>query len=174
MAAFKIPTVNRGQIKRAIVKKVTEVLSRNWQAGLIDIDDIKGYLKMIEGGNFPSKQPLLVEPTEQAIRAFAEHVEGNNVGASKPTGYMGGLAGLNGLFRDVWGGVKDAVSDYVTQPGAERVPLIRISPTITIPEDVIRAEATPAVAKAFGAGLGGSTVPLLIAAGLALMFILKR
>jgi len=161
----------RGQVKGSIAKAVTDTLSSNWQAGLIDLADVRGYLGVIEEGNFPTREPLVVEPTEGAIREFIDYVVENRVGSLKPAGSLGGV---DGFLSSIWDASKKVVSSYVAQAPGERVPLIHVSPTVTVPQDVIRAEATPAVARAFGAGLGGATMPLLIAAGLALMFVLKR
>ena len=162
--------VTRGDVKAAIGKAVTDRLSSNWQAGLIDLGDVRGYLRMIEEGNFPGRDPLMVEPTDEAIRNFIDYVVENRVGSLKPAGT---LSGVGGLFSSIWDAGKDAVGSLVREATAAG-PLVRISPTVTVPEQFIRAEATPAVATAFGAGLGGAMVPLLIAAGVALMFILKK
>jgi hypothetical protein len=162
--------VTRGQVRAAIAGAVTKTLSSNWQAGAIDLDDLRGYLRVIDEGNFPTRDPLVVEPTTQAIRGFVDYIVENSVGSLKPGGSHGRLGGLDGFLSSVWDAGKKAVGDLVE--GREG-PLFQVSPTVTVPEGMIRAEATPAVARAFGAGLGGATMPLLIAAGLALVFVLK-
>lgn len=162
--------VSRGQVRAAIGRAVTETLSSNWQAGLIGLEDLRGYLRVIEEGNFPTRDPLVVEPTTQAIREFVDYIVENRIGCLKPEGSRGRLGGLDGFLSSVWDAGKKAVGDLVQQ---HEGPLFQVSPTVTVPEAMIRAEATPAVARAFGAGLGGATMPLLIAAGLALVFVLK-
>lgn len=172
MAALETQNITRGQVKRAIRTGVTEALSANWQSGLIDLGDVRGYLKVIDEGNFPSRKPLIVEPTVQAIREFVDYIVANRIGSLKPAGSSSGLGGLEGFLSSIWDAGKKAV-EYLTQEG--RPPLIQITPSVTIPEDVIRAEATPAVARAFGAGLGSATLPLLIAgAGLVLFLVLRK
>lgn len=163
--------VSRGQVRAAIARAVTETLSSNWQAGAIDLDDLRGYLRVIEEGNFPTRDPLVVEPTTRAIRDFVGYILENRVGSLKPGGSRGRLGGLDGFLSSVWDAGKNAVGDLIE---GHEGPLFQVSPTVTVPEAMIRAEATPAVARAFGAGLGGATLPLLIAAGLALVFVLKR
>lgn len=163
--------VSRGQVRAAIARAVTETLSSNWQAGLIDLDDLRGYLQVIDDGNFPTRDPLVVEPTTRAIREFVDYIVENRVGSLKPGGSHGRLGGLDGFLSSVWDAGKKAVGDLVQR---HEGPLFQVSPTVTMPEGMIRAEATPAVARAFGAGLGGATLPLLVLAGLALVFVLKR
>ncbi len=163
--------VTRGRVRAAIAEAVGKTLSSNWQAGLIDLDDLRGYLRVIDEGNFPTRDPLAIEPTTQAIRNFIDYVVGKRVGSLKPGGSQGRLGGLDGFLSSVWDAGKKAVGDLVA---GHEGPLFQVSPTVTVPEGMIRAEATPAVARAFGAGLGGATLPLLIAAGLALVFVLKR
>jgi len=171
--------VTRGDVKKAIESAVTETLSANWQAGLINLADVEGYLGVIRAGNFPTRNELAVEPTEKAITEFAAYIVDNRIGSLKPAGSSTGLEGLSGFLSSIWDAGKQAVGGVLTtyQPapgGGENAPLIRISPTITVPEGLIQAQATPAVASAFGAGLGGAMVPLLIAAGLALMLVIRK
>lgn len=171
MAEFKTEKqVTRGEVKAAVGKAVTDTLSSNWQSGLIDLGDVRGYMGMIEAGNFPTREPLLVEPTEDAIRNFIDYVVENRVGSLKPAG---SLSGVDGLFSSIWDAGKDAVGSLVRQATAGG-PLVQVSPTVTVPEQFIQAQATPAVATAFGAGLGGAMMPLLIAAGLVLIVTLKK
>ena len=166
--------VTRAQVKAAIQSAVTKTLSSNWQAGLIDLSDVRGYLDVIDGGNFPTRNELAVEPTRRAVQEFADYVVDNKVGALKPAGSATGLEGMSGFLSSIWEAGKDAVGTIVSQEGTTAGPIIRISPTITIPEHVIKTEATPAVASAFGEGLGGSLVPVLLIAGLGLVLILRK
>jgi len=163
--------VTRGLVRAAIAEAVGKTLSSNWQAGLIDLDDLRGYLRVIDEGNFPTRDPLVIEPTTQAIRSFVDYVVEKRVGSLKPGGSQRGLGAVDGFLSSVWDAGKKAVGDLIE---GHEGPLFQVSPTVTVPEGMIRAEATPAVARAFGAGLGGATLPLLIAAGLALVFVLKR
>lgn len=174
MAGVNAANVTRGQVKKAIRLAVTETLSANWQSGLIDLADVRGYLRVIDEGNFPSRKPLVVEPTLEAIREFENYIVANRIGSLKPDGSSSSLEGLSGFLESIWDAGKKAVEFLVT-PGEERGPLIQVTPTVTVPEGVIRAEATPAVAKAFGVGLGSATLPLLIAgAGVLLYLVLKK
>lgn len=171
--------VTRGQVKRAIEMAVGQTLSKNWEAGLIDLSDVRGYLRVIREGNFPTKNELAVEPTEKAIQRFADHIVANRIGSLKPAGSSTGLEGLSGFLSSIWNAGKEVVGGMLSQSqttpgGGESAPLLQISPTITVPENLIQAQATPAVASAFGAGLGSSMVPLLIAAGLALILIVRK
>ena len=171
--------VTRGDVKKAIEMAVGQTLSANWESGLINLDDVQGYLKVIRDGNFPTRNELVVEPTEKAIQRFADHIVANRIGSLKPAGSSTGLEGLSGFLSSIWDAGKDVVGKMLKQSqttpgGGESAPLIRISPTITVPEHLIQAQATPAVASAFGAGLGGAMVPLLIAAGLVLMFVVRK
>ncbi len=186
MAGVNSVNVTRGQVKRAIRVAVTEALSANWQSGLIDLADVRGYLRVIDEGNFPSRKPLVVEPTLEAIREFESYIVNNRIGSLKPAGSSSTLEGLSGFLTSIWDAGKKAVDylatpegkkaiDYLATPAEERGPFIQISPRVTIPEGLIRAEATPAVAKAFGLGLGSATLPLLIAgAGVVLYLVLRR
>ncbi len=171
--------VTRGDVKKAVEMAVGQTLSRNWEAGLINLNDVRGYLRVIREGNFPTKNELAIEPTEKAIQKFADHIVEHKIGSLKPAGSSTELEGLSGTWDDLLNAGKESVRYYLntsqtTPGGGESAPLIRFSPTITIPEHLIQAEATPAVASAFGAGLGRGMVPLLIAAGLALFLIVRK
>jgi hypothetical protein len=176
MKLSKAPALTRGELKGAIYQEVTNVLTSNWQAGLINLADVKGYLRVIAEGNFPSKEPVLVEPTESAIRDFIAHVETNKIGSVKPAGSLSGMEGLGGFLKSIWNGVKKAVSTVakiVTGGGSQ--PVVKVSPTVIIPKEVIKADVSPGAAEAFGAGMfGGNTVPLLVGAAVLLVVLLKK
>ncbi len=211
-------TLTRGEVKSSVYKEVGAVLRGNWQNGLINRQDVEGYLRVIAEGNFPSKSPVLVEPTEKAIRDFLDYVDTNRIGSVKPPGESG-LEGLDGFLSSIWSGVKKAVSkvggavlsivpgggvvkkvvgaagslfrgqpappppprtEYETvaqwkaRTGQE--PLVRLSPTVQLPEQMITTQLSPRAASAFGQGLfsGGSTLPLLIGGGILAVVLLTR
>ena len=171
-----VTTPTRGQVKGSIYSEVTNVLVSNWRNGLIDLNDVRGYLRVIAEGNFPTREPLLVEPTETAIRDFIRRIEAAGEVSTKPAGQLSGLEGLDGFLSSVWGAVKKGVkgvAKLVTGGGDQ--PIITVQPTITIPEGLIRTEVAPGAAAAFGAGLlGPYTTPILIAGGVLLAFMLLR
>ena len=176
MAGNGTLNVTKGQLKKAIKSKVTEVLSSNWQAGLINLDDVRGYLRVIREGNFPTKNELAVEPAQQAIEDFESFIVTNRVGSLKPAGSSSGLEGLDGFLSSIWGGVKSVVGRVIgtSKPAPAPAPAPGPAPYTPAPyiRPVIRAPQPVAAAGMFGAM--GSTVPLLIAGGLALFLILKK
>ncbi len=178
MAESATSQVTKSEVETAVKAGVTQKLSASWRAGQIDLQDLTSSLDRIDRGSLPTDKPLLVASARAAVVDFIDHVRSTQRRSLKPAG---GLSGLGGVIDDVWGGVKDGIgsvlgSDPQVQDDGTIVrsgPLILISPTITIPEDVIKAQATPGVAQAFGAGLGGSILTLGLV-GAALYLILRK
>lgn len=110
--------VKRSDVKSAVYAKVTQVLTDNWKAGVINQGDVEGYLRVIRDGNFPTKSELLVEPTERAIRNFLGMVKRKRVRSIKPNNSLSGCEGLSGFLSTVWGGVKSAVGSVIPGGGA--------------------------------------------------------
>lgn len=114
---FKGEVVNMGEIKKGalqtgIYNAVMNTLNNNWANGLINKKDVEGYVSVIDGGNFPSKKALYVEPTRKAIVDFLNYVNSKNIGSLKPGG-LSGMEGLGGFLSSVWGAVKSVVGGVV-------------------------------------------------------------
>ena len=101
--------LKQGELTGQIYSAVTATLQNNWQNGLINHNDVNGYLSVIDGGNFPTKNPLIVEPTRKAISDFKASIQ--SVGSLKPG--LSGLEGLNGFLSSVWKSVKKVVGGVV-------------------------------------------------------------
>ncbi len=205
MSLQGVELLTRGDVKASVYQEVSSELRGNWQAGLINRADVEGYLRVIAEGNFPTKSPVLVEPTEKAIIDFLDYVDTNRVGSVKPPGTLSGLEGLDGFLGSIWGAVKKGVSKIGGavlgvvpgggviksvigraaalirgQPGAQPgqpapQPLVRLSPTVRVPEQFVQAQIAPGAAQAFGAGLlSGPMMPILLGAGVILAVVLTR
>jgi len=105
--------VTQGAVKARIRAEVWKTLEGNWTAGLIDMADLKSYLEVIRNKNFPSRSPLLVDPTEETIRAFIDYAPSHLGPSRKGTGSVSGLEGLDGFLGSVWKAVKGAVGGVV-------------------------------------------------------------
>lgn len=202
MAEAASPLVTRGELKQEIKKEVKRVLWANWRSGLINKADVQGYLRVIADKNFPSRKPLLVDPTREAIEEFLDKVEVDRIGSVKPEGFLSGLEDLEGFLKSIWNGVKKAVKKVAGtalsvipgggivkgaisagyqllkggQAAAPAQPLLQVRPTVQIPEQAIQTQLAPGAARAFGAGMFGtqSMLPWLLGGALALVLILKK
>lgn len=197
--------IKRSLLAQAIKQNVRGTLERNWKAGVNNRNDLRSYIKLIDDQNFPTKQPIIVEPVREAIVEYLDYVDRNRIGSIKPESEMSGMGELSGFLSSIWNGVKSVVKASITQVAKSGIPIIsqvaavgagvlfpstrkaragepppvpfapiQIRPTITLPSDLIRTELAPGAAQAFGAGLGGATLPLVIAAGVALIFLMKK
>ena len=192
MNLSQIPTgtPTRGQVKGSIYREVTKVLTSNWREGRINLADVRGYLRVIAEGNFPTREPLLVEPTETAIRDFIGRAQASGAISPKPRDHLSGMEGMDGFLSSVWGAVKKGVSAVgktvgkvfgssgttsQAPSGSPQAPVFQVTPTVNIPEGVIRTQVSPAAASAFGEGLFGPyTMPILIGGGVLLVVLLMR
>ena len=98
--------MTQGDFHRTLKDAVSAHLQSYWQNGMINLADVRGYQRVIKEGNFPSTQPLLVEPTEQAIDEFVNYVTENQIGSVKPADQVDGMGSLDGFLGSVWNVVK--------------------------------------------------------------------
>jgi len=138
-------------VDRAILENVChdaawDVLSQNWKKSLINRNDIKGYLRVIDEGNFPGRNTFAEQPTRRAISEFLSWVEGSGQLNYKPIGEISGLSGLDGFLSSIWNGVKKAVGtavNFVTGGGGTE--------TVVVQQPVQQAPmAVPAAASSGG------------------------
>ncbi len=142
--------VTRGQVANAIRTEVFNVLTNNWRNGLIDDGDLQSYLDVIDNNNFPSKEPLLVQPTRDAIAAFRSWAPAN-LGPANKRG-LSGLEGLDGFLSSIWNGVKKAVGTVVGTAakvlGVSSQQPVVVQPTVNIPPGTVQTQVSPAAAQA--------------------------
>lgn len=153
--------VRRGHVKQAIRSEVLKVLRSNWHAGLINRGDVQGYLRVIDEGNFPTKEPTLVDPAKAAIREFLAYVDSNRLVSTKAG--LSGLEGLDGFLSSVWGGVKKAVGGViktVTGGGETRV--------------VVEQQPAPVVQQRSGFGDILQNPMVLLGVGALVLFMVKK
>lgn len=98
--------ISKSDFRRLLRGKVRQHLMEYWQGGVINLADVQGYLRVIDEGNFPTKQPLLVEPTREAIQMFSDYVIDNKIGSIKPASTAPNLAEMSGFLSGVWDVVK--------------------------------------------------------------------
>lgn len=172
--------VTRQAFKSAIRAEVWSTLKDNWQSGGINEADLDSYLRVIDEGNFPTDQPLIVEPTQETIRAFKTYVRTKNVPSYKAPGTLTGLEGLEGFLGSIWKGIKKVAGTVVgvaaravgISPGAPP-PQVIVRPTVQIPPGVIQTQVTPAAAQA-GIGAMFQNPMFLGLAALGLILLLKK
>jgi hypothetical protein len=181
MSLAQAPVARKEVLEASIYNEVMRTIKDNWARGRIDRGDVVGYLRVISEGNFPSKEPVLVDPARRAIKEFLSYVDGNSIPSRKTV--QSGLQGLDGLFSSVWKAVKKGVG-VVVGVGAkvlgvgtgQPAPVI-VQPQIHVPENVIQTQFSPGAASAMGAGMfgSGSQLPMMLGIGaLALILILKK
>lgn len=182
MGLAQTPVARRDVLETSIYNEVMKTLESNWEQGAINRADVVGYLRVISEGNFPSKEPVLVDPTRRAIKEFLAYIDRHGIPSRKASG-LSGLEGLAGFLGSIWKAVKKGVG-AVVGIGAKAFGIntgvaapIVLQPQINIPENVIQTRLSPGAAKAMGAGMfgSGSQLPLMIGLGaLALILVLKK
>jgi hypothetical protein len=168
--------VKRGDMQEAIKAEVFNVLTTNWQAGLINDADVAGYQRVIEEGNFPTKEPLLVDPVKAALAEFRSWAPSHLAPSRKPIGTLSGMEGLSGFLSSIWNGVKKVVGTVVgvaaKAVGITSEKPIVIQPTVSIPAGAVQTTVTPAAAQAGVMEFLKS--PVVLIAGAAILFLLFR
>ncbi len=169
--------ISKNDFRLLVKARVEKILSSFWRDGRINLNDVKQYLRVIDGGGFPTRQPLLLEPTRAAFASFVDYVQMNKVESVKPDA-SGGMGGLGDWYDDIWDTVKDVGSDVldtVVEYTAEE-----FVEWITDSGETVQVKVgTPAPAGAtrktdsLSQLLTGNT-PILIAAGVAAFLLLRR
>jgi hypothetical protein len=140
--------VTVSQTKALLRAEVWNVLEGNWRGGLINDADLQSYLDVIDGGNFPTKKPLIVDAVRGTIVDFRAYAPSHYGASRKPTGSMSGMEGMNGFLSSIWKGVKKVVGTVVkTVTGSGGQP-ITITPQINVPQGAIQTSVSPDAAKA--------------------------
>lgn len=172
-------TITRGQFRRRLQDIVLRHLIDRWQSGVVDLPELRMALDAIAGGQLPTQSVLVRDATMNAISEFVAYVSGRGGSQSvRAAGSVNGLGGLSGVLDDIWGTVKNAVVEIapgvirpeVLHPEPYSGPLIQISPTVQVPESLIKAEATEAAAGAAGAGFAGALLPVGLVLAVILLF----
>lgn len=164
----EIMRVTVGQVKAVAYDAAMKKLKANWNNGLINQQDLKSYLQVIDGGNSPGRGTIVEAPMRQAIVGFLAYVTSKNMQSFKPIGAVSGLEGLDGFLKSVWGAVKGAVkgvAKIVTGGGGTlQVKL----PSLTQPS----ATVTPGQPSAMQEITGFLTSPVALIAGAAILAII--
>lgn len=155
-------TMTQGDFRKTLHQAVTEHLLSYWERGLINLNDVRGYLRVISEGNFPSRQSLLVEPTQEAIQDFENHIVRNQIGSIKPAGANNGMGELDGFLSSVWGAVK-SVGKAVLGGGGETKVVVQAA----APAPVFERPPAPTF-------WSGNTPMYLAIGGLAALLILPK
>jgi len=156
--------MTQGDFRKTLHQAVTQHLQSYWERGLINLSDVRGYLRVIAEGNFPSRQSLLVEPTQEAIQDFENHIVRNQIGSVKPAGVNDGMGELDGFLSSVWGAVKK-VGKAVLGGGGETKVVVQPA----APAQIIERAAAPAPTF-----WSGNTPMYLAIGGLAALLILPK
>lgn len=162
-----LPAVSRRNVQAAAYRAAFAQLKNNWNRGLINLDDITGYLSMIDRGDSPGRGTVVERPMRAAIQAFRDMIVGSGAVSGKPAGTLSGVGDVGGLFKSVWGAVKEAVSGITV--GVE-------VPQVVIPEGLIKTTVTrpTAVAAAKTAVETALKSPFVIIALVGLAFMILR
>lgn len=163
-----LPTVSRRNVQAAAYRAAFAQLKNNWNRGLINVDDLTGYLRLIDRGDSPGRGTVVERPMRAAIQAFRDMVVGSGAVSGKPEGTLSGIGDVGGLFNSVWGAVKDAVAKTTFE--------LKV-PQVVIPEGLIRTTVPPvsAVAAAKGAVETALKSPVvLVVIGAIVFMILKK
>lgn len=150
MASSVLP-IQRGDLKAKIRGAVWQTLESNWRNGLIDMNDLQSYLQVIRQKNFPSREPLLVDTTEETIRAFIGYAPAHLGPSRKGTGSLSGLEGLDGFLGSVWKAVKGAVGGVVKTVGKVAGAVLGtgsggqvvVQPQVNVPAGMIQTNVPP-------------------------------
>lgn len=148
-------------ITKSVAEKVTynsviRTLKSNWNSGKINLDDVQGYLRVIDEGNSPARGTMFEPIMRKAIVDFITQVKRYGLVSAKPIGAMNGLEGLDGFLSSIWSGVKKAVGGVVSVvKGAVKVvtggstPTVTVNPpTINIPQGAVQTTVSPGAAAA--------------------------
>jgi len=118
------PVIKRAILDLAIRQKVREILEQNWQAGNNNRRDLRTYIEIIDGQNFPTKSPLITEPVRAAIVDWINYLDANQIGSLKAEDYPVNMGELNGFLSSLWGGVKSVVKSVTGAVAASGIPII--------------------------------------------------
>lgn len=109
--------IPRDQLQTVVYKSVIDTLTGNWRTGRINEDDVNGYIRVIDEGNFPGRNTFAEAPARQAMVDFLADVKARGLVSMKPIGTLSGLEGLDGFLSSVWNGIKKAVGGVVKVAG---------------------------------------------------------
>ena len=142
-------TMTQGDFRRTLKDAVSAHLQDYWQNGLLNLADVRGYQRVIREGNFPSTQPLLVEPTQEAIDEFVNYVVENQIASVKPADQIDGMGSLDGFLGSVWNAVKGVGKSILGIKDAPPAPQVIVQPAApvyaprAVPEPSFWAGTTP-------------------------------
>lgn len=161
--------VSQETLTPAIYRTVLKILKENWQAGRINRTDVKSYLRVIDEGNSPAHGTFANPVMREAIQAFLNYVNTNQLQSFKPEGALSGLNGLDGFLSSIWNGVKKVVGGVVkiATGGGSQQPV-----QVNLPDVRVTTTAPPA-SVASGVSEFLTSPVALIAIG-ALVFVLAR
>jgi hypothetical protein len=165
------------QFKGLVREAVWKTLSNNWRNGVINLADLRGYLRVINEGNFFSKKPLLLEPTRDTIEAFI-HWAPNNLGPARKMGggisSASGLAGLDGFLSSIVKAVGSVVKGAVNlvTGGGQKPVVVNIPGTA---QSATIAPTAPAVSPVYSQPPSEAGMPSymwLVIGGIALVALI--
>lgn len=109
----ELTNIRREDGEAVVYASVIDTLTTNWRTAKIDASDIKGYIRVIDEGNFPGRNTFTEAPARQAMVDFLAEVDRRGLVSMKPAGTLSGLEGLDGFLSSVWNGIKKAVGSVV-------------------------------------------------------------
>jgi hypothetical protein len=173
--------VTKAEVKGVAYKAALGVLKDNWNKGLINLQDVKGYLKVIDQGDSPYRGTVVDAPMRKAIQDFHDTIVRTGAKSDKPLGGLSGLEGLDGFLKSIVKAVGKAVGGVAkVVVGAAKAVVggggapVTIKPTIQLPSGLIKTEVTPEAAKAGMAEILSSPIFLIGVGLIAVLLLTKR
>ena len=105
--------ISKKLLYRRFYDKAQFVLRQNWNAGRININDVKSYIRVIKEGNSPARFTIAEPPMLKAIEDFKNHVIRRGIVSAKPLGTLNGLEGMDGFLSSIWKGVKSVATGVI-------------------------------------------------------------
>ncbi len=182
--------VSKETLNKAIFDTTLATIKKNWNAGLVNITDLKSYVQIIDSGNSPGRGTTADPAMRSAITYFLGEIGRLGLKSSKADG-LTGLEGLNGFFGSIWNAVKGTVSKIVNI-GAAVIPggtqaKTTIEQAVKTAGGIIQAKSQPVVDVYGNAVLENRTgipasltsamgqyLPWIIASGVIGFIVLRR
>jgi hypothetical protein len=109
----QVVPVTKKTAKQVAYRAALDVLRSNWNKGIINLQDVLSYVRVIDEGNAEFRGTIYEAPMRKAISDFAANIKNKGLQSGKPASSLSGMEGLDGFLKSVWNGVKSAVGAVV-------------------------------------------------------------